>query len=39
MNETFVYALRPDGMPVGGFRQILAGVRWDWDAKPAAAAP
>ena len=25
--------------PVGGFRQILAGVRWDWDEKPAAAAP
>jgi hypothetical protein len=33
MNETFIYALRPDGMRVGGFRQILLGVRWDWDEK------
>jgi Fe(3+) dicitrate transport protein len=33
MNETFIYALRPDGIRVGGFRQILAGVRWDWDEK------
>ncbi|MGH7294103.1 MAG: hypothetical protein ACRELB_04180, partial [Polyangiaceae bacterium] len=34
MNQTFVYALRPDGIRVGGFRQILLGVRWDWDATP-----
>ncbi|HEY3821207.1 MAG TPA: TonB-dependent receptor [Polyangiaceae bacterium] len=33
MNETFIYALRPDGIRVGGFRQIVAGVRWDWDEK------
>jgi hypothetical protein len=33
MNETFIYALRPDGIRVGGFRQILLGVRWDWDEK------
>lgn len=33
MNETFIYALRPDGIRVGGFRQILLGVRWDWDAR------
>ena len=35
MNQTFVYARRPDGIQVGGFRQIIAGVRWDWDAGPA----
>ncbi|HEY8088762.1 MAG TPA: TonB-dependent receptor, partial [Polyangiaceae bacterium] len=34
MNQTFIYALRPDGIHVGGFRQILLGVRWDWDAHP-----
>ena len=33
MNETFIYALRPDGIRVGGFRQILLGARWDWDEK------
>ncbi len=33
MNQTFVYALRPDGIRVGGFREILAGFRWDWDVK------
>jgi Fe(3+) dicitrate transport protein len=33
MNETFIYALRPDGIRVGGFQQVLLGVRWDWDAK------
>jgi Fe(3+) dicitrate transport protein len=33
MNETFIFARRPDGIRVGGFRQILLGVRWDWDEK------
>lgn len=33
-NQTFIYALRPDGIRVGGFQQVLLGVRWDWDAKP-----
>jgi Fe(3+) dicitrate transport protein len=33
MNQTFVFARRPDGIRVGGFRQILLGVRWDWDEK------
>ena len=35
MNQTFVFARRPDGIQVGGFRQIIAGVRWDWDEAPA----
>lgn len=35
MNQTFAFARRPDGIQVGGFRQIIAGVRWDWDAVPA----
>jgi Fe(3+) dicitrate transport protein len=33
MNETFIYALRPDGIRVGGFQQVLLGVRWDWEAR------
>jgi Fe(3+) dicitrate transport protein len=32
-NQTYVFARRPDGIQVGGFAQILAGVRWDWDEK------
>ncbi len=31
-NETFVFARRPDGIQVGGYRQVLVGVRWDWEA-------
>ena len=38
MNQTFIFARRPDGIQVSGFRQIIAGVRWDWDAGPAPAA-
>jgi Fe(3+) dicitrate transport protein len=33
LNQTFVYALRPDGIRVAGFQQVLLGVRWDWDEK------
>jgi hypothetical protein len=33
-NETFIMARRPEGIRVGGFRQVLVGVRWDWDAGP-----
>jgi Fe(3+) dicitrate transport protein len=33
MNEMFITALRPDGIAVAGFRQILLGVRWEWDGK------
>lgn len=35
VNQAFIFARRPDGIQVGGFRQIIAGVRWDWDAAPA----
>jgi Fe(3+) dicitrate transport protein len=38
MNQVFAFARRPDGIQVSGFRQIIAGVRWDWDAGPAPAA-
>ncbi len=37
MNQTYIFARRPDGIQVSGFSQILAGVRWDWDEQPAAA--
>jgi hypothetical protein len=37
-NQMFAFARRPDGIQVAGFRQIIAGVRWDWDAAPAPAA-
>jgi Fe(3+) dicitrate transport protein len=33
LNQTFIFARRPDGIQVGGYRQVLLGVRWDWDAK------
>jgi Fe(3+) dicitrate transport protein len=33
LNQTYIFARRPDGIQVGGFSQILAGVRWDWDEK------
>jgi Fe(3+) dicitrate transport protein len=35
VNQTYVFARRPDGIQVGGYRQVLLGVRWDWDAKSA----
>lgn len=31
LNQTYIFARRPDGIQVGGFSQVLAGVRWDWD--------
>jgi hypothetical protein len=34
VNRTYIFARRPDGIQVGGYRQVLLGVRWDWDAKP-----
>jgi len=34
LNQTYIFARRPDGIQVGGFAQFLAGVRWDWDAAP-----
>ena len=34
INQTYVFARRPDGIQVGGFSQALAGVRWDWDEQP-----
>jgi Fe(3+) dicitrate transport protein len=40
LNQTYIFARRPDGIQVGGFSQILAGVRWDWDEhREDAAAP
>jgi Fe(3+) dicitrate transport protein len=33
LNQTFIFARRPDGIQVGGFRQVLLGVRWDFDAR------
>jgi Fe(3+) dicitrate transport protein len=35
LNELYVSERRPQGIAVGGFREILLGVRWDWEAKPA----
>jgi Fe(3+) dicitrate transport protein len=33
LNQTFIFARRPDGIQVGGFRQVLLGVRWEWGGR------
>jgi Fe(3+) dicitrate transport protein len=34
LDQVYVSERRPQGIAVGGFREVLAGVRWDWDAGP-----
>jgi Fe(3+) dicitrate transport protein len=34
LDSTYVYARRPEGIFVGGFRQILLAARWEYDAPP-----
>jgi Fe(3+) dicitrate transport protein len=33
LDDVYVAARRPNGIFVGGIRQILVGLRWDWEAK------
>jgi hypothetical protein len=29
----YISARRPNGIFVAGFRQVIVGLRWDWEAK------
>jgi Fe(3+) dicitrate transport protein len=33
LQDYYITERRPNGIAVGGFRQIMLGVRWDWEAK------
>jgi len=35
LDDVYVSARRPQGIAVSGFRQILLGLRWEWEAKEA----
>jgi Fe(3+) dicitrate transport protein len=35
LDQVYIQARRPEGIFVSGFRQILFGVRWDWERTPA----
>lgn len=36
LDQTYIIARRPEGIFPGGYRQVIAGVRWEWDAGPRA---
>lgn len=38
-DSDFIVARRPEGIFTGGYQQFLFGVRWQYEAKPANAAP
>jgi len=33
LNDLYIIARRPEGIFAAGFRQVMFGVRWDWEAK------
>ncbi len=33
LDDVYVAARRPQGIFVAGFRQVIVGLRWDWEAK------
>ena len=33
LDTTYIAARRPEGIFPGPYRQILVGVRWDWEGK------
>jgi Fe(3+) dicitrate transport protein len=33
LNDLYIIARRPQGIFVSGFREAIAGVRWDWDGR------
>ncbi len=37
LQDYYITERRPNGIAVGGFRQIMLGLRWDWEAKEKAA--
>ncbi len=34
LDSTYIAARRPEGIFQGGYRQVLVGIRWDWDGAP-----
>jgi Fe(3+) dicitrate transport protein len=34
LDSTYILARRPNGIFPGGFRQIILGLRWEWEGKP-----
>lgn len=34
LDATYVSARRPEGIFPGAYRQLLVGIRWDWERKP-----
>ena len=38
LQDYYITERRPNGIAVGGYRQVMLGVRWDWEAKEKAAA-
>jgi Fe(3+) dicitrate transport protein len=38
LQDYYITERRPNGIAVGGYRQVMLGVRWEWDAKEKAAA-
>jgi Fe(3+) dicitrate transport protein len=33
LDDLYIIARRPQGIFVSGFREVIVGLRWDWDAK------
>ena len=33
LQDYYITERRPNGIAVGGFRQVMLGVRWDWEAR------
>jgi Fe(3+) dicitrate transport protein len=33
LDDVYIAGRRPQGIAVSGFRQIMLGLRWDWEAK------
>ena len=38
LQDYYITERRPNGIAVGGYRQVMLGLRWEWDAKEKAAA-
>jgi Fe(3+) dicitrate transport protein len=38
LDDPYIASRRPSGIFVGGFRQIMLGLRWDWEKLPAQSA-
>jgi Fe(3+) dicitrate transport protein len=33
LDQPYAFARRPEGIRVAGFREVILGVRWDWDGR------